>query len=62
MNKAGELFEYDYRIFLHFGVAALYFLVISMCIFWLFGIIQRRLNRHLSQKNPKWQFAVKYLR
>ena len=26
MNKAGELFERDYNAFLHFPVAALYFL------------------------------------
>ena len=46
MNKAGELFEQDYNIFLHFGVAALYFLVLSLVFFWLFGLAQKRLNRH----------------
>ena len=46
MNKAGELFEQDYNIFLHFGVAALYFLVLSLAFFWLLGLVQKRLNRH----------------
>ncbi len=47
MNKAGELFERDYNIYLHFGVAGLYFLVASLIIFWLGGLVQKRLNRHL---------------
>ena len=38
MNKAGELFERDYNAFLHFSVAALYFLAISICIFVVFGL------------------------
>ncbi len=46
MNKAGELFEKDYNVFLHFSVAALYFLVISLMIFFVAGLIQKRLNRH----------------
>ena len=48
MNKAGELFEKDYNVFLHFSVAALYFLAISMVIFYVAGLIYKRLNRHLS--------------
>ncbi|MCB1621684.1 MAG: ABC transporter permease subunit [Thiothrix sp.] len=46
MNKAGELFEKDYNVFLHYAVAAAYFLVISMLIFWLFNRIYRHLTRH----------------
>ena len=48
MNKAGELFERDYNVLLHFSVAAMYFLVISMVIFALAGMIYRRLNAHLD--------------
>lgn len=48
MNKAGELFEKDYNLFLHFTVAGLYFLLISMALFWLAGLIQKRLNRHIT--------------
>ncbi len=48
MNKAGELFEKDYNVFLHFSVAGLYFLVISMVIFLVFGRIYKRLNAHLD--------------
>jgi polar amino acid transport system permease protein len=52
MNKAGELFERDYRVFLHFSVAALYFLAISLAIFFVFGLIYRRLMRHLPGAIP----------
>ena len=52
MNKAGELFERDYRVFLHFSVAALYFLCISLAIFFVFGLIYRRLMRHLPGAIP----------
>jgi len=47
MNKAGELFEKDYNIYLHFGVAGLYFLVTSLIIFYLSELYRKRLNRHL---------------
>jgi len=48
MNKAGELFERDYNVYLHFSVAGLYFLVISMIIFFLSSLIYKRLTEHLS--------------
>ena len=48
MNKAGELFEKDYNIYLHFGVAGLYFLVASLIIFYLSELFRRRLNIHLA--------------
>ena len=50
MNMAGDLFQKDYNVFLHFGVAALYFLVISLLIFYLFGLIYQRLMRHMPQE------------
>ncbi|HPE61280.1 MAG: ABC transporter permease subunit [Thiothrix sp.] len=46
MNKAGELFQKDYNVFLHYSVAAGYFLLISMIIFLLFNRIYRYLTRH----------------
>jgi len=61
MNKAGELFEKDYALFVHFSAAALYFLVISIAIFVLFGWINRYLNRHLSTSKPL-SFKANYLR
>jgi His/Glu/Gln/Arg/opine family amino acid ABC transporter permease subunit len=55
MNKAGELFERDYNLLLHFSVAALYFLAISNTIILVFGLIYRRLMRHLPQQPKlKW--------
>ncbi len=48
MNKAGEMFERDYNIFLHFSVAGLYFLTISMVIFFVSGRIYKRLMRHMD--------------
>ena len=53
MNKAGELFEKDYNVFLHFSVAALYFLVISIIIFFVFDRIYARLTAHLDPSNKK---------
>ena len=52
MNKAGELFERDYNVFLHFSVAALYFLAISLAVFFAFGLIYRRLMRHMPGAVP----------
>lgn len=48
MNKAGELFEKDYNIYLHFGVAGLYFLVATLIMFYLSELFRKRLNRHLA--------------
>lgn len=61
MNKAGELFERDYNAFLHFPVAGLYFLVISMLIFFVFGRIYSHLMRHLPQA-PKMGFSPRWIR
>jgi His/Glu/Gln/Arg/opine family amino acid ABC transporter permease subunit len=52
MNKAAEMFRGDYNVFLHYSVAALYFLVISLVIFQLFGLVYRRMMRHLPGAVP----------
>lgn len=65
MNKAGELFEKDYNVFLHFSVAAGYFLMISILIFILFGFVYKALNRHLSGSTDdavKMKFRPNYMR
>lgn len=64
MNKAGELFEKDYNAFLHFSVAGLYYLVISLVIFFIFGRIYARLTRHLplGQKRTRMRFRPNYVR
>ncbi|MFT5112196.1 MAG: ABC-type arginine/histidine transport system permease subunit [Parasphingorhabdus sp.] len=63
MNKAGELFERDYNIFLHFTVAGLYFLTISMLIFYIANLISKRLNRHIrSDKQAKLRLKPNYMR
>ncbi len=62
MNKATELFEKDYNVFLHFSAAALYFLLISIIIFWVAGKMQNYLNRHLEIEKPKFSFKPNYLR
>ena len=63
MNKAGELFEKDYNVFLHFSVAALYFLLISIVIFLVFGWLYRRMNRHLGvDTGKKISFKPNYIR
>lgn len=60
MRMAGELFERDYNVFLHFSVAALYFLIISICTFVVFGLVYRRLMRHMPQ-TPRVRFAPRWL-
>jgi len=63
MNKAGELFEKDYNIFLHFSVAGLYFLMISIGIFIISGWIYRRMNKHLSPgAKPALKMQPNYMR
>lgn len=59
MNTAGLLFERDYNAVLHFSVAALWFLAISIAIFFVFGLIYRRLMRHMPEAGrirfaPRW--------
>jgi His/Glu/Gln/Arg/opine family amino acid ABC transporter permease subunit len=61
MITAKELFERDYNAFLHFSVAALYFLAVSLVIFFLFGLVYRRLMRHMPAA-PGLRFAPKWLR
>jgi len=62
MNKAGELFEKDYNVFLHFSVAGLYFLVISMVIFFISGQIYKRLMRHLLTEGASLKMKPNYIR
>lgn len=63
MNKAGELFERDYNIFLHFSVAAMYFLMLSMLIFYASNLIYKRLTRHLTRtEDRKIKLKLNYMR
>ena len=61
MITAKELFERDYNAFLHFSVAALYFLAVSLVVFFVFGLVYRRLMRHMPQA-PRMRFARKWIR
>lgn len=60
MNMAETLFQRDYNVFLHFGVAALWFLAISLAIFFVFGLIYRRLMRHMPRSAPM-RFSLRRL-
>ena len=61
MITAKELFERDYNAFLHFSVAALYYLAVTLVVFFLFGLVYRRLMRHMPAA-PGMRFAPKWLR
>jgi His/Glu/Gln/Arg/opine family amino acid ABC transporter permease subunit len=61
MTKAKDLFERDYNVFLHFSVAALYFLAVSLVVFFVFGQVYRRLMRHMGPA-PKLRYAPKWIR
>jgi His/Glu/Gln/Arg/opine family amino acid ABC transporter permease subunit len=52
MSQASDLFQRDYNAFLHFSVAALYFLAVSLVIFFVFGLVYRRLTRHMPGVTP----------
>lgn len=66
MNKARELAERDFNILLHFSIAGLYFLVITMVIFFVFGRVYEHLMRHMPQEphrqKPRLRFGPKYIR
>lgn len=61
MITAKDLFERDYNTFLHFSIAALCFLAVSLMVFFLFGLVYRRLTRHLPPQ-PGLRFSFKGLR
>ena len=61
MVTANDRFQRDYNAFLHFPVASLYFLLVSLVIFATFGLVYRRLMRHLPQA-PRLRFAPRWLR
>lgn len=61
MTKAKDLFEHDYNVFLHFSVAALYFLAVSLLVFFLAGRVYRHLTRHLGPV-PRLRLAPRWLR
>jgi His/Glu/Gln/Arg/opine family amino acid ABC transporter permease subunit len=61
MITSKDLFERDFNAFLHFSVAALYFLLVSLVIFFIFGLIYQRLMRHLPAP-PRMRFQPKWMR
>lgn len=61
MITAKELFERDFNAYLHFSVAALYFLAVSLVVFFVFGLIYQRLMRHMPAA-PRMRYAPKWLR
>lgn len=61
MITAKDLFERDYNAFLHFSVAALFFLCVSLVVFFVFGLIYRRLTRHMPPQ-PGLRFSFNWLR
>ena len=61
MVTAKTLFERDFNAFLHFSVAALYFLAVSLVVFFLAGLVYQRLMRHLPAQ-PGLKFAPKWMR
>ena len=52
MNKAGELYQHDYNVLLHYSVAGLYFLAASLSVFFVFGLVYRHLTRHMAGATP----------
>ncbi len=61
MVTAKTLFERDFNAFLHFSVAALYFLLVSLVVFFLFGLVYQRLMRHLPAA-PRLRYIPRWIR
>ncbi|WEK05067.1 MAG: ABC transporter permease subunit [Candidatus Devosia phytovorans] len=61
MITAKQLFERDYNAVLHYSAAALYFLAVSLVIFFIFGLIYARLMRHMPT-TPRMRFRPKWIR
>ena len=61
MVTAKDLFERDFNAYLHFPVAALYFLAVSLVVFFLFGLIYQRLMRHMPAA-PRMRWQPKWIR
>jgi His/Glu/Gln/Arg/opine family amino acid ABC transporter permease subunit len=61
MVTAKELFERDFNAFLHFSVAALWFLAVSLVVFFLFGLVYQRLMRHMPAA-PRLRYMPKWIR
>jgi polar amino acid transport system permease protein len=62
MNKAGELFQRDFNAALHYSVAALYFIAVSLAVFLVFGLVYRRLMRHVPTAHSALRFRLQLLR
>lgn len=52
MSQANDLFQRDYNAVLHFSVAAMYFLIVSLAVFFVFGLVYRHLTRHMPGVKP----------
>lgn len=61
MITAKQFFERDYNAVLHYSAAALYFLAVSLTIFFIFGLIYARLMRHMPAP-PRMRFKPKWIR
>jgi His/Glu/Gln/Arg/opine family amino acid ABC transporter permease subunit len=61
MITAKILFERDYNAFLHFSIAALYFLAVSLVVFFIFGLVYARLMRHMPAR-PRLRFIPRWMR
>ena len=52
MSEASDLFQRDYNAVLHYSIAALYFLAVSLAVFFVFGLVYRHLTRHMPGVKP----------
>ncbi len=69
-QQSGEAFYYaryfvdqTFNPFLAYPLVALYFIVLTLAIIGLFGLVNQRLNRHLSPAaRPRLRFRPQYIR
>lgn len=48
--------------FIPYPIVALYFVALTLCVIGVFGLINRRLNRHLPQNTPRLRYRPQLIR
>jgi polar amino acid transport system permease protein len=55
--------DQTFNPFVSYPIVAVYFVALTLCIIWLFGAVNQRLNRHLPQAaRPRLRFQPQYMR
>jgi len=59
---ASYLADKTFNPFVAYPIAAGYFILLTLCLIWLFGVINRRLNRHLPGQARRLRYRPNIIR